>query len=350
MPKRIVLLLLLVPVLGFVVTQAPTPYQFPVLEHFPKMPQNPANPATTEGVALGRFLFYDPILSQDRSVACAMCHFQAFAFADNVVFSEGINGTPTKRNSMPLFNLAWYNAMFWDGRAASIEQQILHPVRDPAEMALPWADAAKRINASSFYKPKFKAAFGNQKIDSVLIAKAIGQFLRTMISYQSKFDRVLAGKEFLNKSEYNGFVLMNDMTKADCLHCHTTDADPMGTTFKFSNNGLDTFSNVNYAVDKGLYNVTNNPADVGHFKIPSLRNVMVTAPYMHDGRFKTIDQVLDFYSTGVKRNATIDSKMEHAHKGGVNLTSQEKEDIKAFLHTLTDSVFITNPAFSNPFK
>jgi cytochrome c peroxidase len=183
----------------------------------------------------------------------------------------------------------------------------------------------------------------------MLIAKAIGQFLRTLISYQSKFDRSLAGKEHLGKDEFEGLVLMNDMTKGDCLHCHTTDSDMLGTIRTFSNNGLDNINDPMQYPDKGLGGITGNPADYGKFRIPSLRNVALTAPYMHDGRFATLEEVMDFYSEGVHQSVNIDSKMGLAHQGGVRLTPDEKRKIIAFLNALTDSVFIRNPEFSNPF-
>lgn len=327
-----------------------TPYPFPELKYFPKMPVSTDNPVSVEGTELGRYLFYDPILSKNHDMSCASCHKQQFAFADNKPFSIGNNGVLTKRNSMPLFNLAWNSSFFWDGRATSIENQVFHPVRDSNEMNLDWNEAVKRLKKHPYYRNKFKTVFSTKEIDSILVTKAIGQFLRTLISYQSKFDRVLAGKDFLTKDEYTGFVLMNDMTKGDCLHCHTTDSDPLGTTGKFSNNGLDKVYNTEDYIDKGLGNVTGRASDNGKFRIPSLRNIAVTSPYMHDGRFQTLDEVLDFYSEGVKMSANIDSKMGLAHQGGVRLSSEEKRQIKAFLNTLTDSIFLANPNIGNPFK
>lgn len=314
------------------------------------MPVSLENPVTIEGADLGRHLFYDPILSQHRNISCGTCHRQEAAFSDAAhAFSAGNQGTPTRRNTMPLFNLAWYSAFFWDGRAASIEAQVLHPVRDPDEMNLPWREATRRVQNSRMYRQKFKLAFGDQAIDSVLIAKAIGQFLRTLISNGSKFDRVLAGEDQLSKDEYEGLVLMNDMTKGDCLHCHTTDANVLGTTGGLSNNGLDDIHDPERYPDKGLGGHTGKVQDHGKFKIPSLRNVAVTAPYMHDGRFQTLEAVLDFYSEGVHTSANIDSKMGLAHRGGVHLTPVEKRQVLAFLFTLTDSTFLTDPAFGNPF-
>lgn len=314
------------------------------------MPINSSNPVTIEGAELGRYLFYDTILSKDYTVSCATCHKQEGAFSDAPnTLSMGIAGPPVQRNSPALFNLAWYPAMFWDGKVSTIEEQVFHPVREQNEMGLKWKLAVRRINKSKFYKQKFAAAFGPVAIDSILIAKAIGQFMRTLISYNTKLDKAMRMETYFTPQEYNGFVLMNDQTKGDCLHCHTTDADPMGTTLTFSNNGLDTASVYTSYADKGLGGITGKPDDYGKFKIPSLRNIAVTAPYMHDGRFKTLEEVMDFYSEGVKPSINIDPKMTAAHKGGVHLSASEKSDIIAFLKTLTDTTFITNKAFSNPF-
>lgn len=329
----------------------PQPYEFPELRRFPEMPEAEDNPVTVEGVDLGRHLFYDPILSSDSSISCASCHKQEFAFSDAPkAFSTGVPGTPVDRNTPPIYNLAWYPSLFWDGRAASVEDQVFFPVREHDEMNLEWPKAVKRIQRSELYPKKFQAAFGSTSVDSILIAKAIGQFERTLLSYRSKYDRVLAGKAYFTEDEYKGLELMNDQVKGDCLHCHTTDAGVLGTTGKFSNTGMDSiFDPANYK-DKGLGGFTGNPQDNGKFKIPSLRNVVVTAPYMHDGRFETLEEVLDFYSEGVIESANIDPLMGASHNGGVQLTEKEKEQIIAFLKTMTDSAFISDPAFSNPFR
>lgn len=316
---------------------------------FPRPYKTENNPANL-GVNLGRHLFYDPILSIDSSISCASCHRQSNAFSDNSRFSKGINNNLTSRNSMPLFNLAWYPKMFWDGRANSIEEQIFHPIRHPKEMGLNWLEAEKRISSSPFYVEKFKKAFGNQKIDSFLIARSIAQFERILVSSNSKYDRVLRGQAYFNDKELAGFNHLNDQTKGNCLHCHTTDGNALGTTGKFSNNGLDTASSYTSFTDKGLGGNNNKLSDIGKFKIPSLRNLIYTAPYMHDGRFNTLDEVLDFYSEGINQSITVDSKIANAHKGGQHLTDKEKQEIIAFLKTLSDDSFVKNKRFSNPFK
>lgn len=317
---------------------------------FPSIPPT-QNPATVEGVALGRMLFYDPILSQDSSFSCASCHRQASAFADGGQrFSLGLHGDSTKRNTQPLFNLNWPRQFFWDGRSASLEDQAFHPVRDQKELDLDWASATERIQRNPRYIKAFRAAFGRAEIDSTLIAKAIAQFEQTLISNNSKFDRVLRGEERFSPDELQGFILANDQAGGDCLHCHPTDAHALGTTNAFSNNGLQSARSLEDLEDLGLYQVTGNPADAGKFRIPSLRNVALTAPYMHDGRFASLEAVIDFYSEGLQANFNIDSKMQFAHQGGLQLDSLEKRQLIAFLHTLTDSTFIQNPAFSNPFQ
>lgn len=337
--------------LGFKIIFSPTLYKFEKIRYFPEMPKSQMNPVTNEGVKLGRLLFYDTILSENYTFSCGSCHKQKFAFSDSPnQFSKGVNGEPLDRNTMSLYNLAWYPSMFWDGRATSIENQVFFPVRAHNEMNLNWSIAEERVKNSNFYKPLFKKAFGDNKIDSIKISFAIAQFERTLISSNSKFDQVLRGEKYLTADEYEGYSLINDQTKGDCLHCHTTDGNGLGTTLKFSNNGLDNYTNESDYSDKGLASYTNQSKDIGKFKIPSLRNVGITAPYMHDGRFKTLEEVLDFYSVGVNQSYNVDSKMGFSHQGGANLTESEKEKIISFLLTLTDSVFITNPKYSSPYK
>ncbi len=328
----------------------PTPYPFPELDYFPPMPIPEDNMPTIEGVSLGRYLFYDPILSFDSSFSCSSCHHQSKAFSDAPNrFSKGLNDELMSRNTLPLFNLAWYPGLFWDGSANQPEDQVFHPVAALTEMNLKWTIAEERIAESTFYQPKFAAAFGNAPIDSTHIAKAIAQFERTLISHNSKYDRVLRGETQFSDSEYNGYVIVNDQSMGDCLHCHITDGHALGTNARYANNGLDQTETTDEYTDPGRAAVTGNPRDAGKFKIPTLRNIAITAPYMHDGRFETLQEVLDFYSSGVHIGVNTDSKMTHARDGGVHLTENEKSDVLSFLQTLTDSVFITNQEFGNPF-
>ncbi len=265
------LILIVVINVGLNIDNEPIPYQFSELKYFPEIPLSTDNLVTVEGVELGRFLFYDPILSKDYSMSCSSCHKQEAAFADSPNrFSMGIDSNIMTRNTMPLFNLAWYPLLFWDGEAVSIEDQVFHPVRAIDEMNLEWNVVTERIQKSEFYLPKFNVAFGTIEIDSILISKAIAQFERTLISNNSKYDQVIRGEIVLTTEEYEGFVLMNDQTKGDCLHCHITDADALGTNGKFSNNGLDAVSDPNDFTDKGKGGITGRIEDYGKFKIQEI--------------------------------------------------------------------------------
>lgn len=328
-------------------TPTPSPLQIPQLFQDlildPVIPSN--NPQTEEGVLLGKKLFFDPILSDDGSLACAGCHNTTNAFTDSTRFSDGIDGLFGNRNAMPLFNLAWNydNTFFWDGRDRGLENQVFEPITNPLEMHSTWEVVAEKLQAHPEYPELFNAAFRSQTIDSVLVSKAIAQFERTLISVNSKFDKFLLGTANLTPEESNGFTIFMDESKGDCFHCHGSENNPLWTDNKFHNNGLDsTFS------DLGLGNVTGDPTDNGKFKTPSLRNLAFTAPYMHDGRFETIEEVINHYSEGLQNSTTIDPLMKKVDQGGVQLSPQEKSDLKAFLLSLSDPDFINNPDFSNP--
>lgn len=332
---------------SYVNATTPSPLQIPQLFESliinPIIPPN--NPQTEEGIMLGRKLFYDPILSADNTQACASCHNPINAFTDSNRFSAGIDGFTGSRNSMPLFNLAWNyeDQFFWDGRESGLENQAFEPVTNPIEMHTSWPEVSDKILQDSDYPQLFEAAFGNSIIDSVLVAKAIAQFERTLISANSKFDAYLVGTSSLTVQEIEGFNIFMDESKGDCFHCHGSENNPLWTDNKFHNNGLD--SNV---TDLGLGGITGDPSDNGKFKSPSLRNLIYTAPYMHDGRFSTIDEVINHYSEGLQNSPTIDPLMKNVSQGGVQLNPEEKANLKAFLLTLTDDDFINNPNFSNP--
>jgi cytochrome c peroxidase len=309
----------------------------------PLIPSN--NPQTVEGIALGRKLFFDPILSGDGTQSCASCHAPANAFVDTNRFSTGIDFIQGDRNAMPIFNIAWNftDKYFWDGRALGVEGQAFGPVINPIEMHNTWVNAVASLQSHPTYPNMFNAAFKTSVIDSGLVVKAIAQFERTLISANSKFDRFLLGLESLTPQEASGFNLFMNQQGGDCFHCHGSGGNPLWTDNMFHNNGLDaTFS------DLGLGVVTGNAADNGKFKTPSLRNLAFTAPYMHDGRFQTLDEVRDHYRSGVVMSATIDPMMEYAAQGGVQLSPSEKADLKAFLLSLTDNDFVVNPAFQAP--
>ena len=248
------------------------------------------------------------------------------------------------RNSMPLFNLAWnFNDKFaWDGKELSLERQALEPVRNPIEMHNSWSNVALRLQQDQEYPSMFLNAFGTEKIDSTLVTKAIAQFERTLISGNTKFDQYLLGNTSLSQQELNGFTIFMSEDKGDCFHCHGSDNNPLWTDNDFHNNGLDTSFN-----DLGLGAVTGDPNDNGKFKSPSLRNLVYTAPYMHDGRFSTLEEVINHYSEGLQNSSTIDPLMKKVNQGGVQLTPLERANLKAFLITLTDDDFINNPSFQN---
>ena len=332
---------------------APTPYTLAIPSHFPDMIIPEDNPMTVEGVELGRKLFYETKLSGDNTMACASCHAPSSAFSDPNQYSEGIDGIVGTRNSMALINLGWDDSFFWDGRAITLEEQILMPVEDPIEMHDTWAGVVSELNASTNYKNMFFKAFGTPGIDSTRAAKAIAQFLRTMISGSSKYDVMykfenglpLSASEqgiysSISLEAWAGYDLFKSLNGADCFHCHN---GPLMQVKKFSNNGLDaTFT------DLGRGGITGNPNDNGKFKVPTLRNIAYSAPYMHDGRFATLDEVINHYSSGVSTSPTIDPLIEYASQGGVQLDAFEKDLLKQFLLTLSDESFINNPDFQEP--
>ena len=300
---------------------------------------------------LGRYLFYDPILSRDSSLACGSCHRQEAAFSDaSARFSMGVNGQKQVRNTPALFNLAWYEGLFWDGRSASLEEQVFVPVRAHNEMDLQWSLAESRIAGNSFYRGLFQEAFGEEPIDSVLIARAIAQFERTLISANSKYDRVLRGEDYFTKDEYEGFILVNEQDQGNCLQCHPTDGHALGTTGGFSDNGIQPARSPGEYADAGRGEVTGEALDAGKFKIPALRNLAFTAPYMHDGSLATLELVLDFYSSKVNNSYNLDPRMGPTGHHGIQLTDEQKQQVMAFLATLNDSTFISDTRFSDPFE
>ncbi|RNC88472.1 MAG: cytochrome-c peroxidase [Winogradskyella sp.] len=302
------------------------------------------NPLTEEGIALGKRLFFDRILSADETISCASCHSPQNAFSDNSATSVGVDGLSGTRNSMPLFNLAWnYNERFaWDGKELSLERQVIEPVQNPLEMHSDWDDVINKLQGHPEYPELFSRAFNTSTITQDLVTKAIAQFERTMISANSKFDRYSLGQATLTPQELNGLDVFLREDKGDCFHCHGNPNNPLWTDNDFHNNGLDaTFT------DLGLGAVSGDPNDNGKFRSPSLRNLVYTAPYMHDGRFQTLDDVIDFYSEGLQNSPTIDPLMKNIDQGGAQLSPEDKADLKAFLLTLSDPSFLTNPAFQN---
>ncbi|MBM3418044.1 MAG: cytochrome-c peroxidase [Bacteroidetes bacterium] len=332
----------------------PTPYFLQIPSHFPDMIIPADNPMTVEGVELGRFLFYEKRLSGDNTQSCASCHLPSASFSDPNQFSTGIDGIQGTRHSMAIINLGWEDFFFWDGRETTLESQILQPVVNPIEMHQSWKQTVEKLNADVTYRNRFFKAFGEEGIDSTKATKAIAQFIRTLISGESKFDVMYKYENNMNLTsdeqvifqsvdaeEWAGYDLFKSLNGADCFHCHN---GPLMRVKKFSNNGLIP----NAMDDKGRATVTNNPEDNYKFKVPTLRNIALTAPYMHDGRFTTLDEVIEHYSSGIHMSPTIDPLIEFGSQGGVQLDAQEKYLLKKFLLTLTDQRFITNPNFQDP--
>jgi cytochrome c peroxidase len=306
------------------------------------------NPVTNAGATLGRVLFYDKRLSRNQTIACASCHQREHGFADSRKFSVGFEGGLTGRNSMGLNNARWYQrrAFFWDERAATLEDQVLQPIQNAVEMGMTLSDLVTRLGAEPYYTTLFTNAFGSPGVTSNRISLALAQFVRSIISTQSKFDVGAAtgfsnftAQENLGRQIFNGQV-----GNATCNACHGTDNFVPGPAI--NNNGLE-----NPYVDKGLGGITGRAQDEGLFKVPSLRNIERTAPYMHDGRFATLEEVVEFYNSGVVNHPNLSPPLRVA--GGavrrLNLTTAQKAALVAFLKTLTDDSIATDVKFSDPF-
>ncbi|MCX8494991.1 MAG: cytochrome C peroxidase [Akkermansiaceae bacterium] len=310
-----------------------TPYRFTMSRTFP-LPDLPRdNPLIEERVALGRALFHENALSRDGTISCASCHQTDSALADPRRFSIGIGGQVGTRNAMPLFNLAWKSKFFWDGRAPSLRAQAVMPIEDHTEMDETPEHLTAKLSTLGSYPPRFDAAFGAPEVTMEKIGLAIEQFLLSLTSYDSKFDRAMSGKAALSDAEKRGFELF--MTEyeprtgnfgADCFHCH---GGALFSDHQFHNNGLG-------GDDSGRAKITHLDADRGKFSTPSLRNVARTAPYMHDGRFATLEEVVEHYSSGVARSPTLDPNLAKHPESGLNLTTEDKAALVAFLRTLTE--------------
>lgn len=311
------------------------------------MPVPADNPLTQASVNLGRILFYDPILSKDYTISCSSCHKAERGFADETAFSYGVNHLIGSRNAPPLFNLAWTDnspsphKFFWDGGATSLERQVYGPITNPVEMAVRLDTVVLRLNQSEKYRILFKKAFGIDSITDDYLAKAIASFERTLISSNAPFDQVKKGQRAMTQEELNGMNLFFTEGKGDCAHCHVNSV--LFTDFSFQNNGL------SEQPDSGLARITGKITDMGKFKVPSLRNLLFTAPYMHDGRFKTLPEVIDFYNSGTKNSKTVSEFIsKHFKTGGLNFTPKDKADLLAFLISLSDSTFIYQREFLKP--
>ena len=314
---------------------------------FRNIPATPDNPMTLEGIRLGRMLFWDPILSADSSLSCAGCHKPELAFTDQLKLSTNLSG-PTKRNTPSIQNSVWMKQIFWDGRVNSLEKASADARKDEQHF-IPESIIPK-IQKRPEYVALFKKAFGRPgDITAEKIDKALAQFMRTAISAKSKYDLSLIGQYSLSAAEQRGLDIFST-EKGDCFHCHTDGPFLTFTNNAFENNGLVEASSINDFKDIGLAKTTGLADDYGKMKVPSVRNLSYTAPYMHDGRFQTLEQVIDFYSDSLKYSPTISPLMKKINTGGLKLTTQDKADLLAFLKTLDDVSFVNDTTFSNPFK
>lgn len=315
-------------------------------------PEIPAdNPLTQEGVKLGRMLFYEPMLSGDGTQSCASCHRQQNAFTDTSRFSIGIAGLLGKRQAMAVFNTLWHkNEFFWDGRAHLLRDQALKPIQDPLEMNETLVNMVNKLKAVEMYTSQFKKAFGSEEITSLRVSLALEQFMNSIISAGSKYDLFLEGKASLTPEEERGRVLFfaeynpffPETSGADCAHCHGGGNFDNGL---YMNNGLDSTSAL---LDIGRESVTGSPGDKGKFKVMSLRNIALTPPYMHDGRFQTLEEVIDHYDHDIRNSPSLDPALQNTRGTGLMLDAQEKADLIAFLKSLSDYSLVSDPRYSNP--
>jgi cytochrome c peroxidase len=322
----------------------PTLYKPQLPSYFPAINNTSSNPLTEEGITLGRSLFFDPILSKDKKMSCSSCHLPEKGFTDGRATSPGVDGIFGKRSSMSLVNIAFTkNGLFWDGRSPSLEDQALQPVEDPIELHTSWGEVIGELKKDKEYPVLFRKAFGiksKEEITKQQAANALAQYQRILLSVNSKYDRVKQGLDFFTDLELAGFSLYtdvpgDDLTDAECHHCHQLD---LATSDAFFNNGLQSSPTINDFQDKGKGGVTGNILENGKFRAPTLRNIFLSAPYMHNGKFKTMDEVLDHYNSGGKYSPNKDPLIRD-----LKLSPFEKKALLAFLQTLTDTSYLSNP-------
>lgn len=339
MKNKVILLLISISALLFSVSSRKVNDEslFTVPSNFPKPTYHfESNPLTPEGVELGKTLFYDAILSSDNTVSCGSCHQQSAGFTQHGhAFSHGVNDFLTKRNSMPLHNLAWSNSFGWDGGVHDLDLFAISPITNPVEMNESVANVLEKLRKSKTYPTLFKSAFGSEEVNTERFLKALAQFMLTMVSANSKYDKYMRyeGVE-LNQEELAGLEIF----KKKCASCHSGE---LFTDFSFRNNGL-----LPKKEDFGRFDVNQTEADKYKFKVPSLRNLSYTAPYMHDGRFETLTQVLDHYASAVENSQYLDPLLNQNGKLGISLMPDEKQKIVSFLKTLDDEDFVKKPAFA----
>jgi len=304
--------------------------------HFPAVEYSfEENKLSSEKLELGRALFYDPLLSADQTISCASCHspYNAFAHTDHDL-SHGIRDQIGTRNAPPLFNLAWHKDFMWDGAIHHLDLQALAPIEDHIEMAMPFDSLVGILQGSSLYTELFQKAYGDSLVTGERFLKAMAQFQLSLVSAAAKYDRVLIGQEKFTDQESAGYELF----KNHCSSCHS---EPLFTSGVYANNGLAVDESLN---DVGRMKVTQLSSDSLSFKIPSLRNLEFTYPYMHDGRFRYLSEVINHYTEELKGNEYVDARL----KGGILLNEKEKVDLLAFLLTLSDRDFVFNPKHQFP--
>jgi cytochrome c peroxidase len=364
---------------GLDLPSTPYPYDIPLPPYFlvnsfpPNLPFQYAaavsdntpvdNQITNQGATLGRVLFYEKKLSANATISCASCHKQANGFGDDEVLSIGFEGGLTGRHSMGIVNSRFYDSgkFFWDERAETLEDQVLMPMQDPVEMGMTLPEVVSIVEAQDYAGPLFTEAFGDPSITTERIAKALAQFVRSIVSFNAKYDegRVIVANaldDFPNFTEEENMgkrlFFAQNLAAPSCGSCHLSEAfvapllAPNATT-SGTNNGLD----ANTASDHGIGGFTMDNAHNGKFKVPSLRNVGLRAPYMHDGRFASLKAVIDHYSTGIQDHPTLQPFLRDPQGNPIkyNFTPEQKNALVAFLNTLTDNTLTNDPKFSDPF-
>jgi cytochrome c peroxidase len=304
-------------------------------EHFPAAYYNFGNNTySKKGFELGRKLFFDPILSVDSTISCASCHHQKDAFADGgKAFSMGINNQTSSRNSPPVFNMAWNRSFMWDGGINHIEIMPFAPIINPKEMGEDLNDVIEKLKNHSEYPGLFYNVFKQTSLSDQQMFWALAQYMANLVSANSRYDQYLKGKISFTEEEELGLLVF----RQHCAACHQ---EPLFTDYLFHNNGIDALFN-----DKGRFTITQNPNDLGKFKTPTLRNIALTEPYMHDGRFADLEAVIHHYNTNIKPSYTLSPLLNHS-SGGIPMNNNEKQALIAFLKTLTDDDFISNHELS----
>jgi len=349
-------------------SEFPPQFQFDAAIEYDNTPVD--NPVTDAGATLGRVLFYDKKLSANGTISCASCHQAEHGFSDPNVLSEGFEGNLTRRHSMGIVNARFYagGRFFWDERAETLEDQVLMPFQDEIEMGLTLSELVNIVSEQDYYTKLFEDAFGDNNIDSDRISKALAQFIRSLVSTTSRYDQARSEVESptMNFPEFTQlenqgkrlFFMPRELTNGvngNCSGCHQTEAfigpkrDNLGPLTSFAtSNGLDAVS----ISDLGVNEATGNFNDIGKFKVPSLKNIGVRPPYMHDGRHETLEEVVEHYSSGIQNHPNLISPLvnPNGEVGQFNFTDTEKEALVAFLHTLTDNDMLTDEKFSNPFE